>query len=84
MKTPYLAAVVKGTRFVVKTGRGGASVDVRRGHVAVEDVSNKSHVTIGVGQSASIEKGKAKTTELKVAGEGTLPVVLDAKGRPSC
>ena len=40
VQTPYLAAVVKGTRFTVTSGKAGASVSVQRGHVAVEDRSD--------------------------------------------
>jgi len=80
VQTPYLAAVVKGTRFTVSSGKGGASVEVRRGHVAVEDKQDKTHVMLAVGQSASvdIEAGGA----LQVAGRGKLPVVLTADGKP--
>lgn len=80
VQTPYLAAVVKGTRFTVTSGRTGASVDVRRGHVAVEDKQDKTHVTLSVGQSASIDP--AAGGELEVKGSGKLPVVLTATGEP--
>src|SRR3569833_1241209 len=46
VQTPYLAAVVKGTRFTVTSGKTDASVLVRRGHVEVDDRANKTHVTI--------------------------------------
>lgn len=36
VETPYMAAVVKRTRFVVTSGRTTTEVDVIRGHVAVE------------------------------------------------
>jgi hypothetical protein len=80
VQTPYLAAVVKGTRFVVTSGKTFASVTVRRGHVAVEDKANRQHVTIGVGQSAAATSGKNDT--LAVTGSGTLPVVLAADNQP--
>jgi len=70
--TPFLAAVVKGTRFVVTSGKSGTGVAVRRGHVAVEDKHDKSHVTIGVGQSATINGNGP----LEVMGSGKLPKVL--------
>lgn len=81
VQTPYLAAVVKGTRFTVTSGKGGASVSVQRGHVEVDDLADKSHVTISIGQSVSIDLSKTRP-ELKVSGRGALPEVLDAKGRP--
>jgi hypothetical protein len=79
--TPFLAAVVKGTKFVVTASKTGASVSVTRGHVAVDDNANHQHVTIGVGQSATIDAGKTGGN-LAVAGSGVLPVVLDKTGKP--
>jgi hypothetical protein len=78
--TPYLAAVVKGTIFTVKSGRRGATVEVDRGHVAVETPHGQT-VTVGVGQSASVGGPKGA---LSVAGKGDLPTVLgpDPKGKP--
>jgi len=54
VQTPYLAAVVKGTRFVVTSDDTGADVAVKRGHVFVEDKATKEAVTLSVGQSASV------------------------------
>ena len=76
VQTPYMAAVVKGTRFTVTSGKTGANVSVQRGHVAVEARSDKSHVTLSVGQSATIDEVKTGG-EIVVAGTGDLPVVLD-------
>jgi uncharacterized membrane protein YgcG len=78
--TPYLAAVVKGTIFVVKSGRNGATVSVDRGHVAVETPHGQS-VTVTVGQSAS---ASGKADALTVAGTGKLPIVAgpDPSGKP--
>ena len=78
--TPYLAAVVKGTRFTVSSGAKGASVSVQRGHVEVDDPSNHTHVTITVGQSANT--GTSTSGKLEVSGQGDLPVVLSADGLP--
>jgi hypothetical protein len=80
VNTPFLAAVVKGTRFVVTSGKSSATVTVRRGHVAVEDTANRQHVTIGVGQTATADNDK--TTSLAVSGTGTLPAVVTASGTP--
>ncbi|HZY49764.1 MAG TPA: FecR domain-containing protein [Devosia sp.] len=80
VQTPYLAAVVKGTRFTVTSGAAGASVNVRRGHVLVEDKHTDTHVTLSVGQSASV--GAGGDGALKVSGSGDLPVLLDAAGEP--
>ncbi len=78
VKTPHLAAVVKGTKFVVVSGKSGAEVMVARGHVAVEDQHNHQTVTVAAGQSATAEVGQP----MEVAGRGDLPVVVDAKGEP--
>lgn len=51
----YLAAVVKGTKFTVTAGDDGASVDVRRGAVFVEDSATKNNVTVTAGQSAAVD-----------------------------
>jgi hypothetical protein len=80
VQTPYLAAVVKGTRFVVTSNNRGASVSVQRGHVEVDDKANKTHTTISVGQTA--KTGAATGGKLEVSGAGDLPAVLTADGEP--
>jgi hypothetical protein len=79
--TPFLAAVVKGTRFTVTSGETGSSVTVRRGHVAVEDLQTHSKVTLSVGQTATIDKTATKGG-IEVSGSGKLPIVVDSKGNP--
>ncbi|MEO6013508.1 MAG: FecR family protein [Devosia sp.] len=79
VQTPYLAAVVKGTRFTVTSQDGGASVTVQRGHVEVEDRADGDHVIVAARQSVSLE---TNVGSLVVAGSGELPVVVDRKGRP--
>lgn len=39
VQTPFLAAVVKGTKFTVVSSKTGAEVAVQRGNVEVEDPS---------------------------------------------
>lgn len=80
VQTPFLAAVVKGTKFVVASGRTGARVKVNRGHVQVEDAHDKSRVTISVGQTATVDT--AKTGVIVLSGSGELPKVLSANGQP--
>lgn len=77
VQTPHLAAVVKGTRFVVTSGEDRARVQVERGAVAVEDAADHS-VVIVAGQEAESGAGSVMT----VAGQGELPQVVDARGRP--
>jgi uncharacterized membrane protein YgcG len=79
VETPYLAAVVKGTKFVVTSGKAGANVVVHRGHVDVDDQHNKTHVVISVGQSAMVDGGKSGGV-IVVGGTGKLPAVTDASG----
>jgi hypothetical protein len=81
VETPYLAAVVKGTRFTVSAGKNTGSVTVSRGQVAVENKINDSHVTILVGQSAKVDLKKTGDS-LVVAGPGKLPDVIGANGKP--
>ena len=81
VETPYLAAVVKGTRFVVTANKTGGSVAVNRGHVAVTDKLSKTHTLLGVGQSAVIDKA-ATGGALVVQGVGQLPEVLTGSNQP--
>ena len=81
VETPYLAAVVKGTRFTVTSGDTGASVFVHLGHVAVTDGADGTHVTVGAGQSASVAKGPT-VSGMVVSGRGDLPQILTALGKP--
>ena len=76
--TPFLAAVVKGTRFVVASGRSTAWVKVRRGHVLVEDMHEHSHVMLEVGQHAAMDMRKGQG--MVVAGTGTLAAIVDSNG----
>ncbi|MDP2779885.1 FecR family protein [Devosia sp.] len=70
VQTPFLAAVVKGTRFTVRSDERGASVDVSRGVVQVQDTINDLVSDIRPGQEATV------TTEapLLVDGMGTKSV----------
>lgn len=78
VQTPHLSAVVKGTRFTVRSDRDGAEVEVERGRVAVRDADSRQSTLISAGQSAQSGQG----TPLQVSGAGSLPVVFDAKGKP--
>lgn len=78
VQTPYLAVVVKGTRFIVKSGDRGAQVQVERGAVAVENASDRSSVVIVAGQEVTAPPNAA----MQVSGRGKLPQVLGANGKP--
>ncbi len=53
VETPFLAAVVKGTRFEVKVGKKSAAVAVERGLVSVSDYASGDQADLGPGQRAS-------------------------------
>lgn len=73
VRTPYLAAVVKGTHFVVTADSDGASVSVDRGSVAVQSIASDRTTTIGVGQMATVQR----KTDLVVGGLGPWPPIVD-------
>jgi Fe2+-dicitrate sensor, membrane component len=54
IQTPYLAAIVKGTRFTVHSSDGQSSVDVERGLVQVQDYVHGVATDITPGQSAMV------------------------------
>lgn len=79
VKTPHLAAVVKGTKFTVTSGKSDASVKVTRGRVAVEDQHSGQSVLVTAGQTASTEVGG----NLDVSGRGSnKAVIVDRFGKP--
>lgn len=51
VRTPYLAAVVKGTKFTVESDSDSSGVSVMRGKVAVENLSTRKSVLLTAGQS---------------------------------
>jgi hypothetical protein len=73
VQTPYLAAVVKGTHFIVTSDGDGASVAVDRGAVAVQSVASERMTTISVGQTATVKR----KSDLVVGGLGPWPPVVD-------
>ena len=54
VKTPFLAAVVKGTSFGVSVDRGGASVAVEGGLVGVSSAATGESANVGPGLTASV------------------------------
>ena len=55
--TPYMAAVVKGTRFTVTVTATGAKVSVNRGLVGVRNFSNGQSIDVAPGQTAGVVAG---------------------------
>ncbi len=78
VQTPYLVAVVKGTRFVVKTTTRQSRVKVERGLVAVEDDRSGLNTKVAAGQSATVGRSGA----FAVGGRGPKPDILGEGGKP--
>lgn len=78
VETPFLAAVVKGTHFIVKSGKSGSSVKVTRGRVEVSDNQSGAHVLVPAGQQATV----SATGDLSVSGRGAgATQVVSADGK---
>lgn len=92
VKTPLLAAVVKGTHFTVSVSAREANVQVSRGLVEVSDLRNGSSVDIGAGQKATVSAQDVRGPQV-TANTGNVPDVRKgrhgseddsgAKGQPS-
>lgn len=81
VETPYLAAVVKGTRFSVTVGAGSAKVGVLRGQVEVSDFKTGQIAQVMPGQAATVfEHGKPG---LSLSGAGTFNPIEHGKPRAS-
>lgn len=70
VETPYLAAIVKGTRFRVTLAGGQAKVDVTRGQVQVSDFRSGQFALVLPGQSARASFGRE--SGLRLSGQGAL------------
>ncbi|OEO30330.1 hypothetical protein VW23_021900 [Devosia insulae DS-56] len=78
VETPFLAAVVKGTHFIVKSGKSQSSVKVTRGQVEVSDQQSGAHVLVPAGQQATV----SAAGELAVTGRGASSTqVVSANGQ---
>lgn len=73
VKNPYLAAVVKGTHFVVTSDTDGASVMVDRGAVQVQSITSERMTTIRVGQTATVKR----KSDLVIGGLGPWPPIVE-------
>lgn len=74
VETPYLAAVVKGTRFRVSVAAGQTKVEVVRGQVQVTDFRSGDSTLVNPQQFARSSGGGAPG--LRVSGSGELGTVL--------
>ncbi|THV23381.1 FecR domain-containing protein [Peteryoungia ipomoeae] len=70
VQTPFLAAVVKGTRFTVSVSRRDARVNVNEGLVEVTSVSSGERSNLKPGQSARVGTGG-----MQVAGKTDTPSI---------
>ncbi|WP_175552020.1 FecR domain-containing protein [Pararhizobium antarcticum] len=73
VQTPFLAAVVKGTRFEIHVSRKTASIDVSRGLVEVTALASGQRVHVRPGQSVFVDP--ADPSPLKVEGIGPKDIV---------
>lgn len=64
VKTPYLAAVVKGTTFAVNVGPAGSSVHVIEGAVQVNDLTGNAAI-VRPGQTALVSSAPGATLSIK-------------------
>ena len=81
VETPYLAAVVKGTKFEVTVGAASTSVAVSRGQVEVSDFRSGQIAQVLPGQAAtSFTHGKGG---LSLSGSGSFYPIEQGKPRAS-
>ena len=79
--TPFLSAVVKGTKFDTDVGRYGTSTSVSEGIVDVTDGARGSSATVGANQRATAATGRLGG--LKTDGPGAKAVVNGATPVPA-
>ena len=72
VETPYLAAVVKGTRFTVTVANGRAQVNVARGQVQVADFRSGQFALVLPGQIARVAQ---RNVGLQLSGSGALGAI---------
>ena len=76
IQTPYLAAIVKGTRFTVVSDETQSNVAVSRGLVQVQDYEHDRATDISPGQTATVGEDIA----LEVTGSGPLAPTVTLDG----
>ncbi|MEE4012235.1 FecR domain-containing protein [Roseibium sp. FZY0029] len=81
VETPFLAAVVKGTRFSVRVGNRTASVKVGRGVVGVHDFASGERANVGAGQAAATNP--SRRVGLSVSGKTKPEVEAGPKRAPA-
>ena len=81
VETPYLAAVVKGTRFRVTVTAAGAKVEVVRGQVEVADFKTGQVAQVMPGQHAIVSS--SGNAGLSLGGSGMLQPIQPGQPRAS-
>jgi hypothetical protein len=79
VETPHLAAVVKGTQFVVQVRPSQSRVDVTRGIVEVSDLRSGQYAPVEAEHFAMSADGP--TPGLMVGGKGLLPTIRQGEMR---
>jgi hypothetical protein len=78
-----MAAVVKGTRFLVTIKRDANSVRVDEGRVLVESADGTSSAMVGAGNVATVERGGDGRVQLSSSTIPVLPSVLPVLAQPT-
>ena len=81
VETPYLAAVVKGTRFSVTVTGNESQVSVQRGVVGVQDLASGQQSDLRAGQS--VQNAPGKFNGLKSVGKSRAAIQQGTPGKPS-
>ncbi|EAV43750.1 hypothetical protein SIAM614_11518 [Stappia aggregata IAM 12614] len=81
VETPYLAAVVKGTRFSVSVRNKESQVSVRRGVVGVQDLASGQRSDVQSGQS--VRSAPDKYAGLKSVGKTPAAIQQGTPGKPT-
>ena len=68
VQTPFLASVVKGTRFDISVDRCYTAMNVHEGRIAVEDAPRGQATEITTGQRAGA--GRGRTNGMRIEGAG--------------
>lgn len=69
VSTPYMAAVVKGTKFTVSSARGKSALQVQRGLVEVRNLKSGARARVGAGGKAEITA--AASASISLTGTNT-------------
>jgi hypothetical protein len=72
VETKFLAAVVKGTKFIVTSDDTHSTVEVTRGRVKVDDTAHTSTVFVAVGEQATVTTDAPAEVVVSTAHHGIL------------